>query len=172
MLITLEPVRLHWINDDGVDDPTDLCAHSPVRFEIDSQAIAKPEDGDWTVSASAIFLLRALRRDHTKDSPVGEQMFPCCGHGIFDVGKPEVAIIGCSSGIDVEIRHVGDCYRLVTEEGHDFRVPETEWRKAVVDYSDQVMRFYEESLPKEPVDDEDRRGFQAMMAEWRRLRTE
>lgn len=170
-MITLEPVRLHWIKDDGCDDPGDVCAHSPVRFEIDSQVIVKPEDGDWTASASAIFLLRALNRDHTKASPVGDQIFPCCGHGIFDGGQAEVVIVGCPVGINVEIRHEGGCYRIVTEDSREFRVPQEQWREAVFDYSDQVMRFYKESRPKEREDEADRKAFQAMMAEWRRLRT-
>ncbi len=170
-MIRLEPVRLHWVRDDGCDDQGDLCAHSPVRFEIDNQVIVRPEDGDWTASASAIFLLRALNRDHTKASPVGDQIFPCCGHGIFDVGQAEVVICGCPSGINVEIRHAGGCYCIKTERGGEFKVPEQEWRAAVFGYSDQVMCFYKESLPKEPGDEVERKGFQAMMAEWRRLRT-
>jgi hypothetical protein len=171
-MITLSADRLHWISDDGSDEPSDLCAHSPVTCQIDDQVIAQPEDGDWTVSASAIFLLRALGRDHTKESKVGDQIFPCCGHGIFDVGEPEVVICGCPSGIDFEIRHTDTTFQLSTEDGRVIDVPKYDWRNAVLRYSDQVMEFYDQSAPKEPSDEEDRKGFAAMMSEWRRLRQE
>jgi hypothetical protein len=171
-MITLSADRLHWIRDDGSDEPSDLCAHSPVTCQIDDQVIAQPEDGDWTISASAIFLLRALGRDHTKESKVGDQIFPCCGHGIFDVGEPEVVICGSPSGIDFEIRHTDTTFQLSTEDGRVIIVPKDDWRNAVLRYSDQVMEFYDRSAPKEPSDETDRKGFAAMMSEWRRLRQE
>lgn len=171
-MIILSADRLHWISDDGTDEPADLCAHSPVNCQINDEVIARPEDGDWTVSASAIFLLRALGRNHTKESKVGEQIFPCCGHGIYDVGEPEVVICGCPSGIDFEIRHADTTFRIETENGRVIDVPKEEWRNAVLRYSDQVMEFYDQSAPKEPGDEEDRKGLIAMMSEWRRLRRE
>ena len=66
MEVLLMPARLHWILDDGKDDPSDLCAHSPVRFEIDGVSLLDPTEGDFTVSAAAIYLLRTLYRDHTQ----------------------------------------------------------------------------------------------------------
>jgi hypothetical protein len=77
-MITLVPTRLHWIKDDGTDDPCDLCAHSPVQFEIDGNTLVAAEDGDATVGAAAIYLLRTLEQDHTDDNPVGDHLFPCC----------------------------------------------------------------------------------------------
>ena len=168
-MITLRADRLHWISDNGRDEPYDLCAHSPVSLQIDDQILARPEDGEWTVSASAIFLLRALRRDHIKESRVGDQIFPCCGHCIYDVGKPEVAILGCASGIDFEIRHLMNIYQITSDDGRIIDVPENDWREAVLDFSDAVMDFYDRSMPKEPADDDERKDFSAMMIEWQRL---
>ena len=168
-MITLRADRLHWMGDNGIDEPTDLCAHSSVTFRIDDEVIVRPEDGDWTVSASAIFLLRALGRDHTKDSPVGDQLFPCCGHGIFDIGKPEVLISGCPSGIDLEVRHTETGFRLSTEDGRVIEVAKAYWRKAVLRYSNQVLEFYNHAAPKKPIHEEDRKAFAAMFSEWQRL---
>ena len=78
-MITLMPTRMHWIRDDGTDDPSDLCAHSPVRFEVGDKILVAPDHGDFTVSAAAIYLLRTLERNHTSDAPVGDQLFPCSG---------------------------------------------------------------------------------------------
>jgi len=171
-MITLEATLLHWIKDDGKDDPSDLCAHSPVAFAIDGQTIVNPDDGDWTVSASAIFLLRALARDHTKDNPVGDQLFPCCGHGIYAVSESEVVICGCPNGINPEIRKNAGTYEVVTESGEKYVVADRKLRSAVLQYSEQVQKFYEESAPKEPKDDEDRKGFKSMMSEWKRNHAE
>lgn len=121
------------------------------------------------MSASAIFLLRALDRDHTKESKVGDQIFPCCGHSIYDVGEEEVVICGCPSGIDFEIRHRSGLYTISTKDGREIAVPEAEWESAVVRYSNQILSFYEQSSLKEPSDEEDRKGFDAMMVEWYRL---
>lgn len=169
MKITLQADRLHWISDDGTDDPSDLCAHSPVVCEINDVVIVRPEDGDWTVSASAIFLLRALGRDHTSTCKVGDQLFPCCGHGIYDVGEPEVVICGCPSGIDFEIRRVGNTFQITTEAGKIIDVPEGDWKRAVLAYSSQIMNFYTNSQTKKPHDEEEGKGLFAMMSEWRRL---
>ncbi len=167
-MITLRADRLHWISDDGSDEPSDICAHSPVSFQISDHVISSPDDGDWTVSASAIYLLRALDRDHTHESSVGDHIFPCCGHSIYDVGEPEVVICGCPSGIDFEIRRIGDEFQLTTDDKATIAIPERVWRSAVLTYSEQIMAFYDQASLKQP-DEGDREGFIAMMSEWRRL---
>lgn len=169
-MIILEPTKLHWIKDDGSDNPEDLCAHSPVQFEIDGNVLVKPDDGDWTVSATSIFLLRSLSRNHTKENTVGAaQIFPCCGHGIYDLGEPEVLIMGCPSGIDLEIYQNHDSYKIVTEDDQELVVSSDEWKSTVHRFSSKVLSFYEASLPKQPFDDESQKGFNLMMSEWREL---
>lgn len=168
-MIILHADRLHWIKDNGLDDPTDHCAHSPVSCQIDDEVICCSEDGDWSVSASAIFLLRALDRDHTMDSKVGGHIFPCCGHGIFDVGESEVVICGCPIGLDFEIRHLNGSYELTTADLRKIVVRESEWKETVVNYSGQILAFYNQSAPKQTFDEEDQKGFHLMMTEWRHL---
>jgi hypothetical protein len=159
---------LHWIKDDGYDDPSDLCAHSPVRFEIDGETLVAPADGDATVSAAAIYLLRTLDRDHTQDHPVGEQLFPCCGHAMYDTGDDDVVICGCPNGSNVDVTHVGGAIRVSTNDGRLYTEPIAEWRRAITQFSVAVRQFYEVSLPKTPADDEESAGFAKMMQEWNR----
>jgi len=117
-MITVVPTRLHWIKDDENDDPSDLCAHSPVLMEVDGTALVSPDDGDATVNAAAIYLLRTLERDHTKADPVGDQLFPCCGHAMYDTGEEDVVICGCPNGSDVYVTHEdSDMIRLTTPDG-------------------------------------------------------
>lgn len=172
MIITLVPTRLHWIKDDGADDPCDLCAHSPVRFQIDGDTLVAPEDGDVTVNAAAIYLLRTLERDHTNDERVGDQLFPCCGHAMYDTGDEDVAICGCPNGSDVFVTHDHDgTVRLTSTTGKSYVVSVNDWRQAIYVFSSAVREFYDHSLPKTPADDIETAGFAKMMDEWRRRMT-
>lgn len=166
-MIELSAVRLHWLSDDR-DATGDLCAHSPVSCRVGGEALVSPEDGDWTVSAAAIYLLRALEREHSKAAPVGDHIFPCCGHGLYDVGEQDVVICGCPSGVDFKILHLTDGFLLVAEDGRRIKVSQRDWQNAVLAFSSQVLRFYEQSQPKRGFSEDDQKGYIAMMAEWRR----
>ena len=170
-MITIVPTRLHWIKDDGNDDPCDLCAHSPILMEVDGIPLVSPEEGDATVSASAIYLLRTLERDHTRAEPVGDQLFPCCGHGMYDTGEDDVVICGCQNGSDVFVKHrKGNETQLQSPDGRTFSVSSSDWRNAVITFSDTVQAFYDQSLPKTPGDSTDSAGFAKLLAEWNRRR--
>ena len=137
-MLILEPTRLHWIKDDGLDDPCELCAHAPVRFEIDGASVVSPANGDVAVSAAAIYLLRTLESNHTPSSPVGEHLFPCCGHAMYDTGDDEVFIMNCPKGSNVDVQHEGDSVQINTKDGRIFIVPCDEWRIAVYAFSDTL----------------------------------
>jgi len=173
VMITLLPTRLHWIRDDGADDPCDLCAHSPVRLQIGSDTLVSPEDGDFTVSAAAIYLLRTLHRDHTNEDRVSDQLFPCCGHAMYNTGDEDVLICGCPNGSDVSVIHdVDGTVRLTSAKGKSYVVPAIEWQRATHEFSKTVLDFYNHSLPKTPEDDIDIAGYAKMMDEWMRRMTQ
>jgi hypothetical protein len=170
-LIILRPTNLHWIND-AADNPSDLCAHSPVEFRVEGDTLIRPSDGDWTVSAAALYLLRTLSQPHKKAGGIGDQLFPCCGNGIFEVeGQDDVLIVGCNSGIDFEVVQIGDEVHLTAADGTEHRVAMSDWRSAVCKFSDAVQAFYAGSSPKQPEDEFERRSFQKFMAEWSRRRS-
>lgn len=79
-MINLVVQGFQWIKGED-DDPDDQCAHGRVLFQINNTTFVKPEDGIWTVSASALYLLRTLSENHTIENPVAETnfLFPCCG---------------------------------------------------------------------------------------------
>ena len=168
--IILRPTNLHWINE-SVDDPADLCAHSSVDFRINGDALIAPGDGIWTVSAAALYLLRSLSQPHRKAQGIGDQLFPCCGNGIFEVeGEDDVLIVGCNSGIDFEVVQITDHVLLTGADGIDHHVPLSEWKRAVFDFSDAVWSFYAASSPKEPEDHSEQRSFRKFLSEWSRRR--
>jgi len=167
-MILLRPVNLHWITD--TDDPSDLCAHAGVEFTIGANSLISPDHGDWCVSAAALYLLRTLSRSHSKDSPVGEHLVPCCGHAMLKIeGESEVVVIGCCNGIDWRVVHERPNVVLQFDDGSEFTMAFDDWRTAVCDFSDAVSRFYDSSKPKEP-HDEFSGGFALFIEEWMRRR--
>ncbi len=74
-LFEIRIVSHGWLVPDpelGVDfDPEfDLCSHGTVEIEVDRSTIVTPDDGDFSLSAAALHLLRTKARDHTPDDPV------------------------------------------------------------------------------------------------------
>jgi len=172
MVVTLRPVELHWI-DGAEDDPSDLCAHGDVEFRIDGDTLSDGFSGQGlTVSAAALYLLRTLSVPHTKDSPVGELLFPCCGFAMYDLpDEKDVVICGCPNGEDFEVAHRQDGSGVVVRsvEGKEWSVDWVVWRAAVFAFADRVAEFYISCSVKQP-SEEDEPGFQKFLAEWERRR--
>lgn len=169
-MIVLRPTNLHWL-DGSTDNPRDICAHSGVEFRIDGEQLVQGSDGDWTVSAAALYLLRTLSRPHTKAAPVGEHLFPCCGRGFYeDENKDDVVLVGCNRGIDFEILRVSDDVIITAKGGSQYRASFPDWRDAVCRFCDAVRDFYASSSPKEPEDADEKRGFGLFLSEWSRRR--
>jgi hypothetical protein len=138
---------------------------------VDDALLAQQSDGDWTVSAAALYLLRTLSQPHTRDHPVGDHLFPCCGFSMYDLQEEaDVVVCGCSSGLDFSVVRTHDQVVITDQNGIDYRVGFTEWRNAVCAFSDAVQAFYAAASPKEPADLEDTKGFQKFLREWERRR--
>lgn len=151
------------------DDPTDLCAHGKVHFEIDGQVLVNGADGEWTVSASALYLLRTLESDHKKEAFSFQQLFPCCGFNMYDNENIEdVGIFGCPNGIDFEIIHETSNIRILSDKFEPVVISLEDWQKAVIGFSKSVMAFYAASSPKEPETEMNAKGYNKFMVEWNR----
>lgn len=172
-MVVLRPVNLRWIQG-AFDDPKDLCAHGDIEFCIGAEVLLDPTTGkDLTVSASALYLLRTLSAPHTKDAPVADHLFPCCGFSMYDVADQEdVVICGCPNGENFEVFHdVGGAGVVIrAEDGREWHVGWPEWRAAVFGFADRVSEFYGACSPKEPSEEEDAKGFRKFAAEWHRRR--
>jgi hypothetical protein len=171
-LVILRPAKLSWIKG-APDDPADICAHAHVDFRVgDDQLVDPDRDMEVTVSASALYLMRTLDRDHTKQSPVGEQLFPCCGFAMYDEGRsPDVLILGCPSGIDFEVRHGPGRDHVIVRagDGREWRIASRDWQSAVFSFVDAVSDFFATATPKTPSAG-DEPGFRKFVAEWGRRR--
>ncbi|HBI42802.1 MAG TPA: hypothetical protein DDY78_08080 [Planctomycetales bacterium] len=177
-MVILRPVNLRWIRG-AADDPKDLCAHGEVAFRIGDDALLDPTSSkEFTVSAAALYLLRTLSVPHSKDAPVGDRLFPyrlfpCCGFSMFDLAEQEdVVICGCPNGEDFEVLHEVGAAGVVIRagDGRKWRVEWPEWRATVFGFADSVSNFYATCSPKQPWDEEDRKGFDKFVSEWERRR--
>jgi hypothetical protein len=167
MVLLLNDV--HWLP--HTPEQTDLCAHGEVTVQIGTQQLVTPADGDWCVSAAAIYLLRTLTTDHTPERPVGEHLIPHCGHTMFaQTGSDDVLIMGCPHGVTWDVLHQPGYVLLRTAEGVEEQVPTREWQQAVLKFVNEVEQFYARSLPKVLADTDDPAGYAAFQAEWKRRR--
>ncbi|EKV03909.1 hypothetical protein Lepto7375DRAFT_6229 [Leptolyngbya sp. PCC 7375] len=58
-MISLQLLHPHWIKNNG-DDPSDHCAHGSIELVIDETQFISESDGEWTVSAAALFLRKTV----------------------------------------------------------------------------------------------------------------
>lgn len=167
-MITLHVQDFQWVKGED-DNPEDQCAHGRVLFHVNNTIFMKPEDGIWTVSASALYLMRTLSEDHTLENPVAESnfLFPCCGFTVWPSGKRfKVLCMGCNTGVDVEIIHRQDTVTVSSAVGTK-SVSKSEWIAAVLGFVNSVRDFYRVSSPKVAIEDEyDHLGWTAFWQEW------
>lgn len=170
-MIILNPKNIHWL-DTPTDNRDDKCAHGNIEFSIKNTEIIKASDGDCTVSAAALFLLRTIDSNHTIENPVSEssQLIPCCGFTVWLCGERfPLMIMGCTVGIDVEIiHHNNDMIIFKKDESVTISCSKNEWIDAVLNFSDQVLAFYKSQEERNPViDDYDKEGWTAFWLEWK-----
>lgn len=152
----------NWI---GEAEEQDKCLHGRIKVQINDTIVGNETNG-WTLSASALYFLRTLDKDH--DSQREEHMIPCCGFNMLpnqnELGD-KVLIMGCPNGIDWDITHRGS---EVVHEGQDFEevVSFEAYRHAVLAFAEQVEEFYKSSKPKFFFDEEDRLGYEGFWEEW------
>jgi hypothetical protein len=139
----IEITRLGWIDPDLEDASGDPCSHGDIRLEIGGQVIV-PGDGEhwYTVSTSALALLRTLESDHSREQPVAERL-------VFHCGMLEM--MGCPIGIDWTVTHVGarvqmqDVVRCDEVDGTGATFPglvaevdESEYRRTIVRFAEKA----------------------------------
>ncbi len=172
-MVILQPVNLRWIQD-AADDPRDLCAHGDVEFRVGDDSLLGMQDGKpLTVSAAAMYLLRTLSTPHTRETPVGDHLFPCCGFAMYDVaGQPDVVVCGCPNGEDFEVRHQDSGNGVVVRAGNgrEWSISWPDWQAAVFAFADRASEFYAACSPKEPFGPEEAAGGSKFAAEWERRR--
>jgi hypothetical protein len=168
-MMVLELHNPHWISQD--EPEIDLCAHGGVEVRFNNIIFSDGNYDGWTVSASALYFLRTLTLDHTKEKPICEQLIPCCGFSMFDQGEGEdVILFGCPNGINFEVRHQADLVVLTKQDCEEVTIAFSEWQQAVFNFADTVEAFYRTNKHKRPEDEESSKGYKAFWREWKRRR--
>jgi hypothetical protein len=100
----LEITRQGWITDGPESVREDLCSHGDIRLVIGGRVIA-PGDGlgDYTISTSALALLRTLEMESAFDPDADNQLILCCGM---------ILMTSCPIGIYWSVTHAGGRVRL------------------------------------------------------------
>jgi hypothetical protein len=144
----IEITRQGWIDPDLDDAPVDLCSHGDIRLEIGGGLIVPGTGGHWyTISTSALALLRTLESDHSRKRPVADRLILCCGM---------LMMLSCPIGVDWRVTHLGsgrvrldEVVRCDTvDESDAIHFPGLVVELAEDEYARQIVGFAERA--KEP----------------------
>ncbi len=93
-----------WITDTAESARSDLCSHGEIRLVIGGQLIVPGDESfDYTISTSALSLLRTLESSHSPAAPVADQLVMHCGGLLMS---------SCPIGVDWSVTHVDRRVRL------------------------------------------------------------
>ncbi|HXJ34844.1 MAG TPA: hypothetical protein VMS22_12495 [Candidatus Eisenbacteria bacterium] len=172
----IEIKRQGWIDPELEVAPADLCSHGDIRLEIGGQVIVsgEAEPGEladwWTISTSALALLRTLESDHSPDRRVADRLILHCGM---------IEMLTCPIGVDWSVTHLGGRVRLrdvarfdTVDETEAIRFPGLEVELAEDGYRLQVVAFAEKAkepfvgTEKTPADDYERQLYEEFWREY------
>ena len=156
-----------WSEPRGGWDPArcDLCSHGDIRLVIGGRVIAAGDDtGDYTISTSALALLRTLESDYSPDSgfpPTALVMH--CG---------ELLMVSCPYGINWSVRHRGGRVLLSdvvkdeseTYDGLTVDVSYDEYRGQVVAFAEKAKEPF--AVVEKALDDSTRDEFEEFWREY------
>ena len=166
----IEIVTQGWIGVTPDDVAYDLCSHGDIRLVIGGRTITHAEnEGDYTISTSALALLRTLESDHSPTQPVADRLVLCCGM---------LLMLSCPIGIDWSVSHLGGGVRLhdvvrydSVDESQAVRFPglvvelaEDEYRGRVVAFAEKAKQLFEGV--EKVLDDSDRHDYEEFWQEY------
>ncbi|MCK5687395.1 hypothetical protein KAJ27_24895 [bacterium] len=161
-------IDLFWFEEGKPEE--DLCVHGQLKVQIGNEVMVdKSEDESWTLSSTALSMLRTLERDHIPGKTV--QMVPCCGFNfIYEGDMEEVLILGCPNGIDWEVIHIDNEIKLKTEKGTEARIDFETYKSKVLSFVDQIEKFYVNADEKIVILEEWEAGYAKFREEWKERR--
>ena len=166
---TIEITRQGWIGPEPSHAKGDLCSHGDIRLVIGGCVIEPgDEEGEYTISTSALALLRTLESDHSPERPVAGKLVMHCG---------ELLMLSCPIGIDWSVTHLPGAVRLSEVDRCDPMRPaarfpglavdlaEDEYRRQVVAFAEEAKRPFE-GIEKVFYDDVDRQDYEKFWREY------
>jgi hypothetical protein len=170
----IEITRQGWIDPDESDMPGDFCSHGDIRLEIGSQVIVSGQEEHWyTISTSALALLRTLEADHSPERPVtdNDNLILHCGM---------LMMLSCPIGIEWSVTHSDDHVRLYDVvrrdsivEAEDVRFPGLavelplgEYRRKIAAFAAKAKEPFLTGSKKNPDDSYDEELYRAFWQEY------
>lgn len=138
----IEITEQGWINGEPESARNDLCSHGDIRIVIGGRVIA-PGDGhgDYTISTSALALLRTLELDYPSDPGADDPLVLHCGM---------LLMTSCPIGIYWSVTHAGGRVRLSNVNACDeigsvrefpglsVDLPEDDYRRQIVVFAEKA----------------------------------
>jgi hypothetical protein len=168
----IEIITQGWTGSTDEDaERVDLCSHGDIRLTIADCVIAPGDgEGDYTISTSALALLRTLESDHSPERPVAGSLVLHCGM---------LMMLSCPIGIDWSVSHLGARVRLhdvvrydSVDETQAVRFPglaielgEDDYRRQVVAFAEKAKLLFE-GVDKAFHDDSDRQEYDEFWREY------
>lgn len=168
----IEIITQRWTGSTEEDaERTDLCSHGDIRLTIGDCVIAAGDgDDDYTISTSALALLRTLESDHSPEHPLADRLILHCGM---------LMMLSCPIGIDWSVSHFGARVRLYdvvrydsVDETQAARFPglavemgEDDYRRQVVAFAEKAKRLFE-GVDKVFDDESDRQEYDEFWREF------
>jgi len=146
----IEITKQGWINDEPESARYDPCSHGDIRVVIGGRVIAPGDgSGDYTISTSALALLRTLESDHSRERPIIDHRGIGTDHLVMHCGQ--LLMGSCPIGIDWSVAHIpgrvrqSDIVRCdsikakpVRFQGLVAEVAEDEYRRQVVAFAEKA----------------------------------
>ena len=133
-----------WITDDEESARWDRCTHGDLRLVVGGTVIVPGDgDGEFTISTSALQLLRTLESDHVPRADGSERLILHCGM---------LLMASCPIGVDWRVTHrdgmvcLEDVVRV--DDRATTRFPGLVVEVAQEEYRRQIVAFAEKA--KEP----------------------
>jgi hypothetical protein len=140
----------YWI-DKEEDNQDDLCSHGLLFIKVNDTIITDEKDDDWTISTTALQLLRTIDSNHNinPDYPIVQH----CG---------QLEFAGCPISIDWEsmvfdnsikiskvqkLRETNEKYTIYFP-GLESMIPKNSYIDEVINFTDNVINFFKGHNPK------------------------
>ncbi|MGW9629650.1 hypothetical protein ACWGST_03035 [Agromyces sp. NPDC055520] len=107
-MIVLQAVNPAWLS-----GAADQCAHGEVQLRVGDKDLVSSDDGELTLTAAGLFLLRTLEANYEPGGELADQnqLLPHCGFFVYPDGD-RCSISGCTQGVDLAVVTVGDFVTL------------------------------------------------------------
>jgi len=133
----IQILNQYWA-DQKDDNTDDLCSHGEIHLTINEVDVITEHDGEWTLSTSALQLLRSVFSDFQGQDT---SMILHCGM---------LLMMGCPISVSWDVTHTQDAvrinnvYKIPTVRGNTERFGEAEVELKLVEYARPIIKFADE----------------------------